>query len=169
MQLRLSSWARKRLLVAIPVLLVTMFAVVGLIELVNPTGGGFLALVLTVTAVWAVVVLGNLIHFSAVRYHIDNMVLHKKALLGSDRSAPLAEITAAHPCEITHPMGNQAALQLRVMKVRLTLGTRVARSYYEPEALRAIADGLEQSSDPRAGDVADALRKLAIDKTWRLV
>jgi hypothetical protein len=52
--------------------------------------------------------------------------------------------------------------------IHFSTGTRLARSYWEPEALRAIADGLQQSNDPRARVVADSLRKLATDRTWQL-
>jgi hypothetical protein len=168
MRLELSSWARRRLLVTPPIILVFMLALPSLAYLADPDDGEFLIPFITVAAVWTVVVVIHLIHFSTVRYRVDHGVLHRTVPLGAERSVPLAGITAADPCSITYAMGQTSTLQLRIGQIRITLGTRLARSYWEPEALRAIADGLQQSSDPRARVVADSLRKLATDRTWQL-
>lgn len=167
MRLELSPWARRRLLVGPPIILVFMLSLPSLAYLAGPPDGEFLVPLLTMAAVWTVVVVCYLVHFSTVRYYVDDGVLHRKVPFGAERSVPLAGITAADPCTVTYPMGQASTLQLRVGKIRLTLGTRLARSYWDPEALRAIADGLERSSDPRARVVAGSLRKLAVDRKWQ--
>lgn len=95
------------------------------------------------------------------RYRIEGDTLLVRGLHRAD--IQLSSVRTAGP-ELWSPWTAGKKYQYLVLVIgsfRLRMGDPVARCYFQPEGLRALADGFEQSTDERVRENARWLRKLA--------